>query len=153
MAGGLFGRPFELNIKCIIFSIIIMLLFLYKPTIKSNLVLGIILFVIFVISYVAMAWYDYFYECRILPFKRGEKSLTGLLKPPIHNDRQINNRNREKGHMIIYLSHILFIVPLLVYIAYYKQKVNKMIYPILIVLALFTVLYHGVAMLSGSHNL
>tara|TARA_B110000261_G_C12783623_1_gene237447 strand:- start:6 stop:467 length:462 start_codon:yes stop_codon:yes gene_type:complete len=153
MAGGLFGRPFELNIKCIVFSIIIMLLFLYKPIIKTKLLLGLILFSIFVISYVAMAWYDYFYECRILPFKRGEKSLTGLLKPPIQDERQLNNRNREKGHMIIYLSHIIFIVPLLVYISYYKQKVNKMTYPILIVLAIFTLLYHGVAMVSGSHNL
>ena len=31
MAGGLFGKPFALNIKCIIFSLMIMAIFLYKP--------------------------------------------------------------------------------------------------------------------------
>ena len=34
MAGGIFGKPFALNIKCIIFSLIIMALFLYKPDIR-----------------------------------------------------------------------------------------------------------------------
>ena len=30
MAGGLFGRPFTFNIKCIIFSLLIMAIFLYN---------------------------------------------------------------------------------------------------------------------------
>ena len=153
MSGGLFGRPFVLNIKCIIFSLIIMILFLYKPTIKSNLVLGITLIIIFVISYVALAWYDYYYECRLLPLQRGSKSLTGLLKPEPHSQKQIDHSNTKKGNMLIYLSHIIFIVPLLLYISYYKNKVNKFIYPILIALAVFTLIYHGGAMLQGSHNL
>jgi hypothetical protein len=54
---------------------------------------------------------------------------------------------------MIYASHIAFIVPLLMYIAYYKGKVNNMTYPILIVLAIFTLIYHGGAMIQGSHNL
>jgi hypothetical protein len=153
MAGGLFGRPFVFNIKCIIFSLIIMGLFLVKPVIKNNLFLALILFIIFVVSYVAMAWYDFYYNCDILPLQRGTKSLTGLLKPEVHSQKQINSTNMGRGHMMIYASHIVFIVPLLMYIAYYKGKVNKMIYPILIVLAIFTLLYHGVAMLQGSHNL
>jgi hypothetical protein len=153
MSGGLFGRPFVLNIKCIIFSLIIMILFLYKPTIKSNLVLGITLVIIFVISYVALAWYDYYYDCQLLPLQRGDKSLTGLLKPEPHSQKQIDKSNTKKGHMLIYLSHIIFIVPLLLYISYYKNKVNVFIYPILIALAVFTLIYHGGAMLQGSHNL
>ena len=153
MAGGLFGRPFVVNIKCIIFSIIIMALFLMKPNIKNNVVLGATLFTIFVISYVAMAWYDYYYDCRLLPLQRGEKSLTGLLKPEIHSQKQVDMTNMKKGHLVIYASHILFISPLLLYIAYYKGNVNKMIYPILIVLAVFTIIYHGGAMIQGSHNL
>lgn len=153
MAGGLFGRPFVLNIKCIIFSLIMMALFLLKPNIKSNLVLGATLFVIFVIAYVAMAWYDYYYDCRLLPLQRGTKSLTGLLKPEIHSEKQIDESNMKRGNLAIYASHILFISPLLLYIAYYKGKVNKIIYPILIVLAMFTLIYHGGAMIQGSHNL
>jgi hypothetical protein len=155
MAGGLFGRPFELNVKCIIFSMIIMTLFLYNPNIKSNLVLGIVLFTIFVISYVSMAWYDYYYGCDILPFKKGAKSLTGLAKPPIHSNKQIRTQSEDcgKGHLMIYLSHIIFIVPLLVYIGLQKNKVNILVYPILIVLAIFTLFYHGLAVMYGSHNM
>ena len=153
MAGGLFGRPFVFNIKCIIFSLIIMGLFLFNPVIKNKLILGLILFIIFVVSYVAMAWYDFYYNCDILPLQRGTKSLTGLLKPNVHSEKQLNETNMSRGHMMIYASHIIFIVPLLIYIAYYKGKVNKMTYPILIVLAVFTVIYHGSAMIQGSHNL
>jgi hypothetical protein len=153
MAGGLFGRPFVFNIKCIIFSLIIMGLFLFNPVIKNKLILGLILFIIFVVSYVAMAWYDFYYNCDILPLQRGTKSLTGLLKPNVHSEKQLNETNMSRGHMMIYASHIIFIVPLLIYIAYYKGKVNKMIYPILIVLAIFTLIYHGGAMIYGSHNL
>jgi hypothetical protein len=153
MAGGLFGRPFVFNIKCIIFSLLMMALFLVKPTIKSNLILGVTLFIIFVISYVAMAWYDFYYNCRLLPLQRGAKSLTGILKPDVHSEKQINETNMSRGNMMIYASHIVFIVPLLMYIAYYKGKANQMIYPILIVLAVFTLLYHGMGMITGSHNL
>jgi len=153
MAGGLFGRPFELNVKCIIFSIIIMVIFLYKPNIKSNIEMSIVLFIIFVVAYVAMAWYDYYYNCTNLPFKRGEKSLTGLLKPPIHSEKQTSIEDYGRGHLIIYIGHLLFIVPLLLYIALKKNKVNVLVYPILIVLGIFTSLYHGRALIYRSHNL
>jgi hypothetical protein len=153
MSGGLFGQPFVLNIKCIIFSLIIMILFLYKPTIKNKLILTAILFIIFVISYVALAWYDYYYDCQLLPLQRGDKSLTGVFKPEVHSQKQIDKSNTKKGNILIYLSHIIFIVPLLLYISYYKNKVNGFIYPILIALAVFTLIYHGGAMLQGSHNL
>jgi len=153
MSGGLFGRPFVLNIKCIIFSLFIMILFLYKPNIKSKLILATVLFIIFVISYVALAWYDYYYDCQILPLQRGDRSLTGLFKPKVHSQKQIDKSNTKKGNLLIYLSHIIFIVPLLLYISYYKNKVNVFIYPILIALAVFTLIYHGGAMLQGTHNL
>ena len=88
MAGGLFGKPFALNIKCIIFSLMIMVIFLYKPEIKNGYILYATLFGIFVASYVAMAWYDYYFDCRILPLKRGERSVTGVLKPPVYMEEQ-----------------------------------------------------------------
>ena len=41
MAGGLFGQPFVLNVKCIIFSLVIIGIFLINPTsiIKNKMVL------------------------------------------------------------------------------------------------------------------
>jgi len=155
MAGGLFGRPFAFNIKCIIFSLICMALFLYKPSFSNNYTLYGTLFIIFVISYVAMAWYDYFYECSILPLRQGKYSWMRLIKPLAHEpekqkegkcDQEITARL-----MLIYMMHLLFIAPLIAYIAIYKNKINPIVYPLLGVLAIFTAGYHGVALMLVSH--
>ena len=149
MAGGLFGKPFAINIKCVIFSLICMALFLYQPNFSSNYALYGTLFVIFTIAYVAMAWYDYFFDCRILPLKRGDYSLTGKLKPEKHVSKEIECK---RDNLVIYASHILFIVPLLVYIVYYNKKSNKMVFVLLGVLALFTLLYHSTKLIEYSHQ-
>ena len=155
MAGGLFGRPFALNIKCIIFSLMIMVIFLYKPEIKNGYILYSTLFGIFVVAYVAMAWYDYYFDCRILPLKRGERSLTGKLKPPVYMEEQKTGKKPRKAinrqALMIYLSHIIFIVPLLIYIAVYKKKISKMTYPIIGALAVFTLGYHGFELMAKMH--
>ena len=156
MAGGLFGRPFVLNEKCIVFSLICMALFLIKPTFKNQYLLYFSLFVIFVVAYVAMAWYDYYFNCDIVPLKRGTRSFTGLFKPPAHapekqekdKDTKLDNSRR---HMLIYAMHILMIAPLLGYIAIYKNKINPITYPIIGVLALFTAGYHASAIMLHSH--
>ena len=155
MAGGLFGRPFVLNIKCIVFSLIVMALFLYKPEIKNNYVMALVLIGIFVVAYVAMAWYDYYYDCRILPLKRGTKSLTGKLKPPAHMPEQteqaIAKRGLSRHALMVYASHIIFIVPLLAYIVVFRKRVNPITYPILGALAVFTLMYHGFEIMNGIH--
>ena len=156
MAGGLFGRPFVLNEKCIVFSLICMALFLIKPTFKNQYLLYFSLFLIFVVAYVAMAWYDYYFNCDIVPLKRGTRSFTGLFKPPAHapekqekdKDTKLDNSRR---HMLIYAMHILMIAPLLGYIAIYKNKINPITYPIIGVLALFTAGYHAGAIMLHSH--
>ena len=51
---------------------------------------------------------------------------------------------------MIYLSHILLIVPLLIYIAVYKKKVSKMTYPIG-ALAVLTLGYHGFELMAKMH--
>ena len=125
MAGVLFGKPFALNIKCVIFSLLCMALFLYCPNIKGRAMLYLILFIIFVISYVAMAWYDYFYDCRILPLQQGKYSWLQLIKPEAHiPEKQKNIKYKEDSrprHILIYLSHLFFITPLITYIAIYKK--------------------------------
>jgi hypothetical protein len=147
MAGGLFGNPFVLNVKCIFFSLIVISLFLINPSVvlKNNYLLAVVLIGLFVIAYVSMAWYDYFYDCRLLPFKRGELSLTGQLKPEKHVSKEIECK---KHSLSLYLAHILIIVPLLVYIAYYNKRSTKMSFVLLGVLALFTLLYHSAELMS-----
>ena len=163
MAGGLFGRPFVFNIKCIIFSLICMILFLYKPHFKNSYMQYGTLFLIFTLSYVAMAWYDYYFNCDILPLKKGKYSLQQFLKPPAHQPQKQLDQNDQndqtnhddidnrRHHYLIYFSHILLIVPLLAYLALYKNKVNPIVYPILGVLATFTLLYHSFSLISSVH--
>ena len=150
MAGGLFGQPFVLNVKCIIFALIVMGVFLVNPSniIKNNLVLIPVLFGIFVIAYVAMAWYDYYYDCRILPLKKGKYSVTGLMKPKAHEpEKQYSGKmtciEERKRRTLIYLSHILLIVPLLGYIAFYHKHASKMSFVLVGALTVFTLAYHG----------
>jgi predicted neutral ceramidase superfamily lipid hydrolase len=153
MSGGLFGRPFVLNIKCVIFSLIIMFLFLYKPDFKNNYSLYFTLFLIFVISYVCLAWYDYYYDCSLMPLKRGG-GITSIFKPPAHapKKQKVNNEAEHKRHkIIIYLSHIVFIAPLIAYIAIMKNKAKSHIYPLLGALAAFTLMYHGYELINISH--
>lgn len=164
MAGGLFDRPFYFNEKCIIFSLICMALFLYKPNFTNNYILYFTLFLIFVIAYIAMAWYDYYFNCDLVAFKRGQYSFTGLFKPPAHvpeyqydtSKKKLNtndkvNESENRRHLLIYGMHLLFITPILGYVAIYGNKSNKFIFPVLGFLALFTAAYHGVALMQGSH--
>lgn len=151
MAGGIFpGQPFTLNIKCIIFSLLCMGLFLLKPEdvpIRKEFSL----FVIFVIAYVGMAWYDYYYKCELMPFERGtsDLSITGNLKP--EEQESLCGLEKHRYHMIIYAAHLLFIVPLLAYIYQKKGKVSDRMYGMLAALIVFTFLYHGYKMLySGA---
>ena len=156
MAGGLFGRPFTVNIKCIIFSMICIALFLYKPTIQNQYVLYGTLFIIFTFAYVAMAWYDYYFNCDLLPLRKGTYSLQQYIKPPAHKpkkqieqqDEPVDKRMRS---ILIYVLHIIIIVPILAYLAMYKTKVKPMLYPLIGVLAVFTLSYHGFALIAAVH--
>ena len=155
MAGGLFGQPFSINVKCIIFSFVCIALFLLKPDYNNTFVLYGILAMIFVGAYVAMAWYDYQFKCDILPMKKGTNSIMSLIKPPAHEpEKQIDHletvpENNLKKYMI-YFTHILIIVPLLVYIAIYRKNIHPIVYPLLGSLAFFTLIYHGYSAINLS---
>ena len=72
MAGGIFpGAPFKFNIKCVLFTAAIAGGYWYLPP-KNFWVLFILLW----LPYIALAWYDYSYNCRdklgptVVPFGR-----------------------------------------------------------------------------------
>lgn len=59
MAGGIFvNQPFHFNPKCVIFGIILMVAYYFLP--PKELIL---LPLIFIVGYIAMAWYDHIYNC------------------------------------------------------------------------------------------
>lgn len=72
MSGGIFpGRPFAFNVKCIVGTALIAGGYWFLPP-RSLWVLLMLLW----LPYVAMAWYDYMYDCRdkmqptVFPFGR-----------------------------------------------------------------------------------
>ena len=76
-----------------------MALFLYKPVFTSNYVLYGTLFVIFVVAYVAMAWYDFAFGCDILPLKKGKYSWQTFFKPIAHEpEKQIEGKETKKDN-------------------------------------------------------
>lgn len=166
MAGGLFHRPFVFNEKCIIFSLICMSLFLMKPPMHNEYLLYVQLFLIFVISYVAMAWYDYYFNCDLISLQRGEYSFTGLLKPS-QKDKQQSSQSKQKFEtsddkqqletsrkkILIYMFHLVGIVPFLGYICYFRKSIHPNAYIILSVLTIFTLLYHASGLLFQIHPL
>ena len=152
MAGGIFPNyPFELNIKCVIFSIIIIGLFFYKPPDINIYWKLFVSFVLFVISYVTMAWYDYKFDCQKLALKKSTSPLgiTGYLKPPVYTPSQIDRSKMTKEEkdlemILINFYHLLIIAPLFLYIGLNKEKSNPFASTLLIANLIFAIFYHGV---------
>lgn len=72
MSGGLFpGRPFRFNLKCVLFSLFLALGYWFAPH-KNKWILAFLVW----FPYIALAWYDYSYNCQdkiqptVVPFGR-----------------------------------------------------------------------------------
>jgi hypothetical protein len=84
-----------------------------------------------------------------LPLRRGpDWGVTQQFKPPAHQPEKQNRIGEDnKRKVLIYLSHLFFIVPLLIYMAVYRKKINPIVYPILGVIAIFTAGYHSIELM------
>lgn len=105
MAGGLFpGRPFEFNIKCIIFTALLAGGYWYLPPKK----LWILVFLLW-FPYIAMAWYDYSYDCRFkikytpIPFGRW---LFLPFKPQGYKE-EFKNLSTEQMNIVRSVDHVV----------------------------------------------
>ena len=147
MAGGIFvDQPFHPNPKCLFFSAIIIAIYWFSPAKKNAFLIP----VIFVVSYVAMAWYDYMYHCDIIMYSGknlGPNTLDAIFKPQRRNekhDKKNLSKNQEKEYLKrVYLFHIIAISPILIYMGYYGTKSPKRLYPLLLSLGLISIVYHG----------
>ena len=127
------------------------------PKVESKSKIFLIYFMIFVISYVTMAWYDYYYACSQLPLHRSTVGITGALKPQPHEEeKQIKQmmtiQEVDKNHKTIFWLHFALIVPFLAYIGIKKDKTHPRAFDLLLVVTIFTAIYHGVRILSTIHN-
>ena len=63
MGGGLFNTKLSLNVKCLVFSAIVVIIYFlpHPPTIAHNIVM---LFLLTISAYIGLAWYDVLYDCQ-----------------------------------------------------------------------------------------
>lgn len=106
MAGGLFpGHPFSLNVKCIIFTAVLAAGYWFAPY-KNLWVLAFLIW----FPYIALAWYDYMYDCRdklkptLVPFGR---EIWLPFKPPGYKE-EFNKMPADQIAAMNKLDHILF---------------------------------------------
>lgn len=89
MSGGIFiDRPFSPNIKCIIFALLMLFIYVYLPRGKNPLVMAII----FILAYISMAWYDYMYDCADFMYSASSGANPSALFKP---QRRVKNRNTD----------------------------------------------------------
>jgi len=161
MAGGIFvDQPFHPNPKCLLFSAVIMALYWFSPARKNAYLLP----VIFILSYVAMAWYDYMYNCDLIMYSGNYSGMfTSPFKPQLRREagggggggssggdgengggKKKLSKNQEQEYLHrVYLFHVLAVVPVLLYVGYYGKKVNAKIFPVVMAMGLMALLYHG----------
>lgn len=106
MAGGIFpGHPFALNIKCIVFTIALAAGYWFLPPKNLYILIFLIWF-----PYIALAWYDYSYDCRdklkptLVPFGR---YIWLPFKPPGYK-QEFENLPSEQIQAMNKLDHIMF---------------------------------------------
>lgn len=123
MAGGLFDtQPFSLNIKCIIFTFLLAGGYWYLPPKKLWILIALLYF-----PYLALAWYDYVYDCRagllqptVFPF--GEY-LYLPFKPPDYKERYTNMSQEKKTKMKEYGRFIAaLLLGVLIVFYFYKRR-------------------------------
>lgn len=161
MAGGIYeSRPFVFNIKCVIFAFLMIGLYWLAVRFANNNKPNYLLFpLIFIISYVALAWYDFSYQCSdklysgqygiaatfdsiFKPQYRGEEKVTDPEKKLLIDQERVYQRN-------VYLFHLLLIVPVLAYVGYrlysrtFTNDAARDWSVVLSVLAFGALVYHG----------
>jgi hypothetical protein len=150
------GPLVALNPKCVAFAFMCMALLLACPNFGSPLVAAVSLYTVFVLAYAGMGWYDYRYGCSVAPLRRGEWSLTGLLKPPEHQpskqrvgaSESYGARDVYETRAMIYGLHLFLIAPFLFYVAWMGKRAPRETYWLMGALAAMTAGYHGVALVD-----
>lgn len=153
MAGGIFAdQPFVVNPKCVVISIILMILYWMLPY-RNPFMLP----VIFLVGYVAIAWYDYLYNCDLKMYSGSSPVASAIFndwgKPQRRFDKPEPNAPKlvDKQELAykkkVYLFHALLIAPFLFYVGWYGKKANKNIWSVVGSVAFVTILYHGLRLI------
>ena len=152
MAGGIFvDQPYHPNPKCLLFSAAVMALYWFSPAKKNKFLMPII----FTVSYIAMAWYDYKYNCDTIMYSGnaiGPNTVDSIFKPQRRDDKKTEKKknlstDQEAEYLKrVYLFHVIAVAPLLIYVGYKGIDVNPKLYPVVLSLGAMAGVYHGFRM-------
>ena len=152
MAGGIFlDQPFVFNIKCAVFGIALMAGYWFLP--RQNVF---ILPLLFVVGYVAMAFYDNYYDCNVRLHTGtaiGVGTIDSIFKPiPPADPSVINQLPKVLQDSLlkrnIYLFHILAIAPLLIYVGMFGKFADRRVFSIVMYIGFLALAYHGYRLFS-----
>jgi hypothetical protein len=152
MAGGIFvDQPYHPNPKCLVFSFLLMLAYWFLPATKNVFML----FAIFLISYIALAWYDEMYDCSqtlLSGTSLGPNTFDAIFKPQKRSQNKIKNKDKninfvkdqEQSYLSrVYLFHVLAVAPLVIYVGYNGLNTDSRAFPVLLTFGVLALMYHG----------
>lgn len=152
MAGGIFvDQPFHPNPKCIVFAAALMISYWFLPNRNPFL-----LPLIFIVGYIAMAWYDHLYNCDSKLYSGtaiGPNTIDTWGKP---QRRKYKNTKSHTGAKLLkdqetaykkntHLFHVIFVAPILIYVGYMglnNYSINNHIFQLIMGVSLITIIYH-----------
>lgn len=121
MGGGMFGTPLYLNPKCLVFSGFVLLVYwLPHPAAFAHKCVA--AFLLATAAYIALAWYDYIYDCtdRLGPTLLGW--MSGFFKPSEYQKKFDNLPVKYKKIVRAFdIVVLLVVVAALVYPFYQKR--------------------------------
>jgi hypothetical protein len=120
MSGGIFvNRPFAFNLKCIVFGFALVMGYWAAATAPQ---VNFWLFpLIFVLGYVAMAWYDELYNCsdRLRSGRYGVVSVADtIFKPQLRGISDSADDQEYLHKRNLYMFHSFIAMPLIMYVTY-----------------------------------
>jgi hypothetical protein len=109
MSGGLFGTQFSLNPKCLVFSLMIVLVY-FLPHPLSTMHTIVMIFLLGMAAYIGLAWYDFLFDCddHLKPTFLGY--LSAPFKPPAYGKQLDELPAKEKKTIRIVDMAVLSLV-------------------------------------------
>lgn len=121
MAGGIFtNRPFSFNLKCIVFGFALVIGYWAAAGPMVNFWLFPL---IFILAYVAMAWYDELYSCsdRLRSGRYGVVSVADSIFKPQLRDSSLPDSAVDQSYLYkrnMHMFHAFIAMPLFMYVTY-----------------------------------
>jgi len=141
MAGGIFvNRPFSFNIKCVVFGMALVIGYWGAAGPAVNFWMFPL---IFVVAYVAMAWYDELYSCsdRMRSGRYGVMSVADSIFKPHLRDANLPDSAVDQAYLYkrnMHMFHVFIAMPLFMYVTYGRGGVAALAFG----LAFFGFAYH-----------